>query len=87
MDTPRVIALEHRLGAMRTLLGMLIAHLDDNGLIDRAVLQADLAVALDQIEQPDRVASDVAHVFRIADVMLDGWTRSRARADDERSPD
>ncbi|MFN3987607.1 MAG: hypothetical protein ACK4KV_19120 [Rhodocyclaceae bacterium] len=86
MDTPRVTELEHRLSALRTLTGMLIAHLDDNGLIDREVLQADLAVALDQVEQPDRVACDVAHVFRIADVMQAGWTEARARAGGEQSP-
>lgn len=86
MDTPRVTELEHRLSALRTLTGMLIAHLDDNGLIDREVLQADLAVALDQVEPPDRVACDVAHVFRIADVMRDQWTRQRSRPGDEQSP-
>lgn len=73
----RTTVLEQRLGAMRLLNGMLIAHLADNGLIDLELLRGDLSRVIEQGEPCDLVASDMAQVFGHVDHFVGVWERDR----------
>lgn len=69
--------LEERLGAQRTLVAMLIAQLQDNGLIDRGMLEADYWKVHEQGQLGDHAQHDMIGLFHQVDLMLDGWERQR----------
>jgi hypothetical protein len=73
----RVTELESRLASMRTFLGTLLAHLEDNGLIDRPVLEADFWSLRQQSPQGERADADMRQVFAQADVLLRSWQARR----------
>lgn len=69
--------LEHRLGAMRTFMAMLLAHLEDNGLIDRLVLEEDFRKVQAIAGANERSREDMNKVFAMADTMIAGWQGQR----------
>lgn len=73
----RPTPLEERLGVHRTLLAMLIAHLEDNGLIDRAVLEADVRSVHTLAGDGEPAREELRRVFQVADVMIAGWEGQR----------
>ena len=73
----RPTVLEERLGAYRLFLSMLLAHLEDNGLIDRHVIEADLWTVMKATQMGDHANSDMEDVFRVATSLCDGWKQQR----------
>lgn len=76
----RVTVLEDRLYAIHVLMGQLIAHLDDNGLIDRPVLEGDTMVVLGLDDTANRAIEDMRTIFRTADTLKRSWERQRNEA-------
>ncbi|MEY2632360.1 MAG: hypothetical protein RIR00_1014, partial [Pseudomonadota bacterium] len=66
----RVTELEHRLASMRTFMGMLLAHLEDNGLIDRNLLEEDFWKVQATSHLCERSSADMKAVFAIADTVV-----------------
>ncbi len=77
MPETRVTPLEDRLAAMRLLLSSLVAHLEDNGLIDRDLLERDLWMTARVGRLHESAEEDLRHVFAGADAQLDVWQRQR----------
>ncbi|MBL3601604.1 MAG: hypothetical protein JMN25_17360 [gamma proteobacterium endosymbiont of Lamellibrachia anaximandri] len=77
--------LEERLGAQRTLMAMLIAHLQDGGLINRSVLEGDYWKVQERALSPDHAHHDMIVLFSQVDLMLEGWDRQRR--ENEEHPD
>jgi|GEM_PF-2990892 len=69
--------LEERLGAQRTLLAMLVAHLEDNGLIDRAALESGYWQVHEQSGLGDHAQYDMIGLFHQVDLTLDLWEARR----------
>lgn len=74
----RVTVLEDRLYAMHSLLGSLIAHLDDGGLIDRQVLENDTMLMLSVDDTANKAIDDMRTIFRNADSLKGIWERARS---------
>ncbi|MDD5249667.1 MAG: hypothetical protein PHY45_11810 [Rhodocyclaceae bacterium] len=72
-----VTALEHRLSAMRLFLGMLLGHLEDNGLIDRGTLEAEFWNVMEREPGHQRAREDLLYVFEMATILCDGWNAQR----------
>ena len=73
----RTTDLEHRLGAMRLLQAMLLAHLQDNGLIERDLLEAQYWRTLEQSGACEHAHADMLTVFEQATLMVDHWSAGR----------
>lgn len=69
--------LEERLGAQRTLMAMLMAHLADNGLIDRNVIESDYWALHEYAKLGEHAQNDMIGLFHMVDQMLDGWESQR----------
>lgn len=77
----RQIPLEDRIDALHVVLGNLIAHLDDSGLVDRQILEHDVLVQLDVLESSNRALEDVRAMFGTADEIRRLWERKRSAPD------
>lgn len=77
----RTTDLEHRLGAMRMLSAMLLAHLQDNGLVDRDLLEADYWKTLELAGSCEHARLDMLTVFEQATVMVDIWNDRRQQGE------
>jgi len=74
----RQIPLEDRIDAIHVLMSNLIAHLEDSGLVDRAILEHDVIAQLDALGSSNRAVQDVQVVFGTADKLRALWERKRA---------
>lgn len=81
-ESLRTTELEQRLGAQRLLMAMLIAHLQDNGLIDKEVLEADCLATQDLAELGEHAQQDIEEVFHLADLKLGEWKPSWQQTDE-----
>lgn len=77
----RATPLEHRLMAMRSFLSLMLAHLEDNGLIDRDVFEAGYWALSDRNLGDDKARRDMLEVFEMATMWGDGWRAARQRGD------
>lgn len=69
--------LEDRLAVMRQLMGALVAHLEDNGLIDRDLLEQDLWKTVRVARLHEEAEEDLRRVFQVADAHIDIWQGQR----------
>lgn len=69
--------LEERLGAHRLFLSMLLAHLEDNGLVDRGALESEFWATLGQSIQAKHAHQDMLEVFEMATMHVDRWSLRR----------
>lgn len=83
MAETRFTPLEDRMAAMRLLFSSLVAHLEDNGLIDRDLLERDLWMTARVGHLHESAEGDLRHVFAGADALLDEWQRQRDEGPDE----
>lgn len=73
----RETALESRLSAMRLFLSMLLGHLEDNGLVDRDMLEADFWKVMEREPGHPKAREDMLRMFVMATALCDGWAAGR----------
>ena len=73
-------ALELRLEGYRGMLAVLIAHLDNRGLLNKGELQADCRRAVIGTQLGEPALQDVDEVFVLAQEWLEGLKQSEPRS-------
>jgi DNA-binding HxlR family transcriptional regulator len=74
----RMTQLDSRLQAMRNFLALMLAHMQDNGLIDREVFEANLWSEVESWGSSHKADEDMQEVLDDATRWAAGWARQRS---------
>lgn len=66
--------LDGRIAALRLLLGMIIAHLDDARIIDMGIVEADMRKLMNVSHTTPKAYEDIARIFGIAEELAESWS-------------